>query len=260
MPVLRRSWVAVLLCALTLTLPLPLPAAAAETLVVLYQPRPPYYVETTAESGRTDVGGLVGGPAGRALAAAGIAVEWRQTPFNRQIEMIRASPAPLCALGWFRTPERRAFARFSRPLYRDLAQIALTTGPLPADTLRALLGNREIRLGVKLGYSYGAYVDGLIAAIDPNLVSTTQDTEGMLRMLIGGRFDLMLIAAEEAAEVLRDFPDRHRLSSQALSDLPPGQSRHLMCTQAVPEATLAALDRALAEIVPDPPAAPAATH
>ncbi|SDG56236.1 substrate-binding periplasmic protein [Roseospirillum parvum] len=221
---------------------------AAEPLEVLYQPRAPYYVETVGRDGRLDVGGLVGGPAGRALEAAGIEVGWQQAPFNRQITLIRTSDQPLCALGWFETPERRRFARFSAPLYRDLSQIALATEPLPSDTLRGLLGRPGLRLGIKLGYSYGPYADGLIAATAPAVVSTSQDTLGMLRMLVGGRFDLMLISAEEASEVLRTFEERHRVISHTLKDLPPGQSRHLMCTMAVPEATLTRINRALTRL------------
>lgn len=173
------------------------PAAADSPLSLLYQDRPPYYVTNPDGS----VGGLVSGPVATALRKAEIPFEWKVRPGKRQIETIRKNRAAVCSPGWFKKPKREEFAKFSDPIYRDRPQVVVVRAAerdaLPHQTLESLFTDKEWALGAKLGYSYGTFIDNMIAEIKPRMLRTPQDKTGMVRMLLGKRFDYMFAAPEE---------------------------------------------------------------
>ena len=68
----------------------------------------------------------------------------------------------------------------------------------------------------------------------------------MARMLMAGRASWMIVGAEEA-EALSQVPGAATaLRAVAFADMPPGETRHLYCNRAVPDAWLARFDQALA--------------
>jgi polar amino acid transport system substrate-binding protein len=220
--------------------------AAAQTLTLHYQERPPYSALATAGV----VAGLVATPAADALAAAGIAFEWAHTPSQRQLALVQAGDGLHCGVGWFRTDERSARGKFSRPLYRDrpLGIVVHEAAPLP-DPVRAeaLMGDVRLRLLVKEGYSYGAALDRLIERLRPRTVSTRAEPALMAQMLRSERADWMIVAPEEADAIagagLRLVP---------LADMPDGPTRHLYCSRGLPDAWLARIDAALEPPAPAP--------
>lgn len=198
---MRRSLLVWLACAPVLT--------AAQTLVLHYQERPPY--SQVQPDGQ--VRGLVADPAVRALQQAGIPFVWARTPSQRQLALIQTEGAGLhCGIGWFRTAQRAALGRFSAALYRDPPLAALVRSaawPAASASATTLLAERQLRLLIKDGYSYGPRLDRLIAAEAQSL----------------------------AAAGLRQV---------SLSDEPEGPTRHLYCNLGVPAAWLESLDGALA--------------
>jgi Trk K+ transport system NAD-binding subunit len=104
---------------------------------------------------------------------------------------------------------------------------------------------------VKSGFSYGAQIDALLAQLQPERVVTSADSVAMVRMVATQRASFMLAAEEEAAYLV----DQAIVSPGALkivhfSDLPPGERRHILCSQAVPDAVIERLDKAIG---PEPP-------
>ena len=89
--------------------------------------------------------------------------------------------------------------------------------------------------------NYEARLDALIAAAAHPPLRTSVEPTQMARMLVSGRADWMLVAPEEAS--LLAAPQLRLLP---LADEPKGQTRHLYCSRAVPEAWIARIDRALA--------------
>lgn len=224
------------------------PGIAAD-IEVLYQDRPPYYL--TNEDGSP--GGLVAGPVAEALAAAGIDAHWSDRPSKRQMEAVKANRTAVCSPGWFKKPEREEFAKFSDVVYQDLPQVVVTNrnGASVSDfgTLASLFADREMMFGTKLGYSYGPFVDGLRDQFSPNVVTTAQDNSGMIRMLLGRRFDYMIAAPEEVESLSRTFGDRAtEIVSNRMSDVPPGNKRYLMCSKKVSDDILRRFNKALADL------------
>ena len=222
-------------------------AFAAEPLQLLYQDRPPYYVSNADGS----KGGLVSGPVEKALKAAGIPFTWVARSGKGQMAAIRRGGAAVCSPGWFRKPEREVFAKFSDPVYRDRPQVVITQadnrGVFEHRTLAALFADKGLRFGVKAGYSYGPFADDLIAAQSPPVVRTTQDVGGMVRMLLGRRFDYILAAPEE----FESLADRLGIAGEdiaaiEMTDIPPGNARYLMCSKDVTDEIIGKFNTALA--------------
>jgi polar amino acid transport system substrate-binding protein len=72
----------------------------------------------------------------------------------------------------------------------------------------------------------------------------------MARMLEAGRAGWMIVAPEEAEVLLADPGSAGappQLQLYPLPGLPAGQTRHLYCNKAVPEAVIERLNRALSE-------------
>lgn len=235
---------------LLIVLSFPALPASAEPLEILITPRPPYYVLDDQGA----VGGIVADRARQAFAKAGLEVTWTVVSFNRQLQLIEDNRSPLCGIGWFKKPEREQFAKFTEHIYQDRALIALSRTRNPAVTghrdLRALMGDRSLIMGKKLGFSYGAAVDDLIIALEPRSITTDQDNAGMARMLIGRRFDYMILAPEEAEHLLGALgASGQKVTTVELLDLSPQNKRYIMCSQSVRDDIIDALNGA----IPDRP-------
>ena len=220
--------------------------AQAQGLTLHYQERAPY--STTQPDG--SVVGLAATPAARALAQASLAFVWARTPSQRQLALIQEGDGLHCGVGWFRNAERAALGKFSKPLYRDrpFGALARSDSPLRpglrAHEAMALAGHALL---VKEGYSYGAQIDRLIEAQTPPPLKTSAETAQMLRMLLAGRAGWMIVSPEEAQVLRQDAGHAAApLRSVAFQDAPAGETRHLYCNRAVPDAWLARIDQALA--------------
>lgn len=222
-------------------------AQPGRTLTLHYQERPPY--SHTGADGQPQ--GLLVAPAMRACQRAQLACSWMKTPSQRQLGLVQSGQGMDCGLGWFRNAEREALGRFSAALYQDQPFMALTRRDAPWDRQRplpALLADASRPLLVKDGYSYGALLDGLIAQHAGTVRRTSTESVQMARMVEAGRAAWMIIAPEEADALLADMGAAGAaLHLQPLPGVPAGQTRHLYCSKAVPEALLERLNRALAE-------------
>ena len=100
---------------------------------------------------------------------------------------------------------------------------------------------------VKEGYSYGQVLDRLMAQRTPPPTKTSVETVQMVRMLLAGRASWMIVAPEEALVLRQEMGAAGaELRSVAFADMPAGETRHLYCSRAVPDAWLARIDQALA--------------
>lgn len=227
---------------LCLWLLLPGMSLAREPLVVYYNERPPYLM-TAADGG---VHGLTADPASAAFFGAGLPVLWMRAPSNRQLALLKEG-GQRCAVGWFRNPERESFAKFSRPIYRDLPLVAIVRDDFilrGGATLEQLLALPGLRVLVKEKYSYGGYVDESLAKARPTRISTTAESVAMMAMIGAYRADLMFLAGEEAGYLLHlaELRDK-RLRIMRLLDVPTGERRHIMCSKDVSDDIMRRLDQ-----------------
>ncbi len=241
-----RRLLRAVLAALTI-LALALTAAAAqaqEPLSLLVFDRPPYY---QLQQGQPS-GGFLLTTALAVFAQAGIPVTVREMPPGRVVAMLKEGPSRACAVGWYKTAEREAFARFSEPLYRNQPTTVAMRATLPApETCSPFLADllaAKWQWGLREGFSYGAEYDHLLAAYPAT--KRFADTAHMVELLAKGRLDAMLVEPEELAWVLAANPAlRKQIRIVRLADSPLGGRRHIMCGLGVSPGEMARLDAAI---------------
>jgi len=201
---------------------------------VIFEPRAPYYVLTAGGEHE----GLVLGPVSKALTLMDVAVKWSERPAKRQLKLIKANRSAICSPGWFKKPERVAFARFSNPVYRDRPQVVVVrsedAGVFGFTNIRQLFAHPTLRRGGKQGYSYGAEIDRMLEELDPKTILTSKGSAHLLKMLQKERFDYFLASPEEIEHLLaREKIDPASMTLLPMKGLSSGNERFLICSKAV---------------------------
>lgn len=232
-------------------------AHAQEPIVLFWHERPPYYHQEGDALVGIDVE-----PTEAAFTAAGIPFRWQDLPAKRQLAVIRDNAVAACSPGWFRDPERERFALFSsRPLYRDRANVVLArAGDLRVarhTTLRGLLGDPALGIVTKVGYSYGAAIDTLLAQATPHRQNVASENLTMARMIAGGHADYMILSPEEGNVLIRSLgaAGQALVLLNGIRDMPAGNQRWLMCSRAVGQDLVDRVSRAI-RVPPAPPGEP----
>jgi polar amino acid transport system substrate-binding protein len=221
------------------------PILSTAQVTLHYNERPPYMVSKDGQ-----LTGLTGSPAVAAFKAAGIAFTLNSTPSTRQLITIKENTGSDCGVGWFKNAEREAFGKFTKPIYQDKPQIALTaagnTKVKGGETVESVLGNKDITLLVKQAYSYGKTLDALIAKLQPKQNSVTVESVQMLQMIHAGRADYMFMAPEEADGLISAGGiNPAEIRKASFSNAPNGEDRYIMCSKTVPDETIAKLNSAI---------------
>jgi ABC-type amino acid transport substrate-binding protein len=228
---------------------MPTPPEKDNVITVHYNERPPYLV--TTDSGVT---GLTGDPVTIAFEKGVVPYRWQQTPTKRQIYILQQNTGQDCVIAWFKNAERESFAKFSLPVYQDEPQIALARADnesIPLNgTIEEFFKNPSLTLLVKDGYSYGDFIDQKIEAYQPNRLVTTNENNGMLKMIHAGHADYMFIAPEEADGLIkasefyaRDFKKIH------FTDILSGENRYILCSMQVDDSIIEQLNAAIRQYV-----------
>lgn len=231
----------------TTPVPTEMPSTQTEKtpITVHYNERPPYLVPT--DEGVT---GLTGDPVTNAFEKSGVPYRWQQTPTKRQIYILQQNSGQDCVIAWFKNAERQSFAKFSLPVYQDGPQIGLARADndkVPKDgKIVDFFLNPQLTLLVKDGYSYGDFLDIRIQNFQPNRIVTTNENDGMLKMIHAGHADYMLIAPEEADGLIsasnfstEDFKKIY------FSDIISGEKRYILCSMNVEDAVIEKLNEAI---------------
>lgn len=228
------------------------PAANADQpLLMTFRDKPPYsYVDYGVQKG------FLLERVRQILAAAKVEAVFRDLPPKRIFADLAANAAPQCSFGWYRMPERERFARFSLPIHRDRPHVILA-GPRALDairqhkTLRSLMADNSLVLGVVDGVSYGPELDTMIAEFRGPLERSLIPPLQLARKVANRRVDFMFIDQEDLDYLLQTSPalrddDLTRLS---FPDLPPGLKRYILCNQSVGSDIMARIDQAIARVV-----------
>lgn len=221
------------------------PVHAAEPFTLYYNERPPYLVKSAHDD---RVAGLTADPAARAVEGAGFVPRWTSLPSTRQLVTLREERVPACAVGWFKNPERELSFKFTKPIYRDKPTVAIARSDFEARSskLAELVQQPGLRVLVKDKYSYGPWIDALLARARPQTFSTTEENVQMVRMIAGGRADIMLSSQEEAQYLLtQSSVSGTAVKVLRFDDVPPGEKRYLMCSRDVPDEIIQRFDKAI---------------
>jgi len=244
---MKKCFAILVACIPALILSSPPSLADCDTVTVHYHVRVPY-VEATP----IGLAGLTGTPAALAFEKAAIAFQWKQTPSKRQLLTIRRNTGCDCSIGWFKNPERQKFAKFTHHIYQDEPQIALARADdsrlYAGMTVDTALANRQLKLEVKDGYSYGVFLDAKIARHRPKLSRTTGANVRMLKKIHQRRADYMFIAPEEAASLIQlsGFPAAD-FKFVRFADMSEGEKRYILCSRKVGDDIIEKLNAAIAE-------------
>ena len=149
----------------------------ADDLTLYYHSRPPY----AAVQPNGEVAGITADIAANALAMAGISYHWEEMPSARQLVVLKENTSAACGLGWFKRPEREAFANFSAALYKYHPTVAVSRADdarFPeTPSIAQLFADKRLVLLLKNGYSYGPQIDGWIKAGAPSSRTSSTRSE-----------------------------------------------------------------------------------
>ncbi|MHA4871241.1 substrate-binding periplasmic protein [Duganella sp. PWIR1] len=221
------------------------PAAPFEPLELQIVQRPPYLMVQADGT----ISGIAVKPTLDAFRKAGIEVFWKEVPAVRQMVRLKANQERVCSVGWYKTPERLRFTKFSSPVSHD-SPWAGFAGPqirLPRDiTVRALLADPRVTVLLKTGFVYGDYLDREISTMRARRQETHADMPQVLKMIEVGRAQITFAPIEEIQYYLRHYANSDTESMVIpFRDMPPGYARHLMCSKRVEDQLIARFNAAL---------------
>jgi polar amino acid transport system substrate-binding protein len=215
-----------------------------------YYERKPFH--HTLENGT--VVGLTAIPSELAFKKIGITIKWELVPVNRILDNLKRSDEPLCSPGWYKKPEREAYAQFSAPIYRDKPLVGLARADFSVKngiTAKELFANPSTKLLVKQNFSQGAYMDALIATMQPGQVTAVAaEIPNLVKMVNAKRADLIITTQEEVAL----YVDQAELAMRdfrvlVFPDVPAVEMRYILCSKQVPAETMQKLNEAIGNAV-----------
>lgn len=214
----------------------------AASLEIVYEERIPY-IQVSTKS----IEGLVATPIMNALTQANIEYQLKQKPSKRHLYEIKANQKPLCAIGWFKNPDRETFGKFTLPLYQDKAMGIVARNDRKTEFSGAsidTLFEKEYSVLTKASYSYGKFLDDKLKESSLTQKEVYANNEKMLLLIEKKRADFMFISQEEAA-LLLNKKYQVSLSFYAIKGMPKGNKRYLICSQKVSDATIDAINQYL---------------
>ena len=214
-------------------------------ITVHFHERRPFYM-----SYKDEIHGLVADPIALAFEYAEIPFQWQDTPATRQLDIIKKNQDKSCAAGWFKTPERETYARYTLPVYQDKPFVAVTRNNneliAEVETLARVLSEHRLQLLVKEGYSYGNYIDAQRKTFVPRQTTTTADNQNILKMIQNYRADYSFMTEEEAYDLLiSSGMNSSNFKVVHFSDMPQGNRRYIICSKQVEPEIIEQLNSAI---------------
>lgn len=207
--------------------------AAADPLIMVFNQRHPYhYID-----GENPVPhGLVADIAVKILSDTGMEIHYKEMSANRIFAMIKQD-SPFCSFGWFKTPERLQYAKFTYGLLQDEPFIIVTNRRNKElfdkhKTLASVFSDSSLKFGTRAKTSYGEEVDALIDGAVLQVIAPNNTQINMIKMLDRTRFHFMLLVPVEIEEAFSSAGvDLSKYTTITFPDIPKGNKRRIMCTK-----------------------------
>ena len=219
-------------------------------LTVEYLEFPPYYYTNSA----MQPDGFLLKLADAAFAEAGVHPDYESQSAKLILSHMH-SDLPVCSIGWFKTPERETFARFSRKIYqnRPVEVVFLEKNASlfeKHETLASLVRDRSLTLGKAKNYSQGKVADEIIAEGAPRTTLVNGSYADLFRLLAAGEFSYFIVASEYIDyQIRRNHLNVDLFVHKKMADIPEGNIRYLMYSQGVPESVIRRIDKALEKVI-----------
>lgn len=224
--------------------------AQADDLITLhFYERPPYMMKDG--NGAT---GITASAAAAAFAKADIAFKWQISPAKRQLILLKEDSGQDCGVGWYKTPERETFGKFTVPIYRDKPTVALMRPGYtpPSQSLAAIVADPKVRILMKEGLTYGQDVIRIMsqANVKANVQKVTGEQPQLARMISGARADFMFSPQEESRMLVTSTETGpNSMKVFTFSDVNVGETRHILCSKKVSDEVISKLNKALAAMI-----------
>lgn len=225
-------------------------SASAESIVVSYLQRPPYYFKKNTQ----DKGILV--DITRAVfERAGLEHSFVVLPPKRIMLQLRRADSSHCSIGWFKTPQRELFSKFTLPIYQNKSLVVLfnkSSKPVISSykTVAQLVKDPTLTMGRVAAFSYGDYIDDLLDKHKPQTLEVTGKQGQLVRLLSIGRISYLFISPVEVPTIIASAGfSTHKLETHILSDIPKGNKRYLMCSTATSDQSINRLNLAIQEVI-----------
>nr|WP_315484453.1 transporter substrate-binding domain-containing protein [uncultured Undibacterium sp.] len=167
--------------------------AQAKILKADARPRPPEIV-TDEQTGT--VSGPVVEILNEAARSLGYQVQWRIVPFPRTLEDLKTGVTDIVP-GIFMNEERKSYMEFLGPVGTERAPVRFLMRTGQTNLLKSYEDLKKLKVGVKRGTLYFPQFDKDQAIRRV----AAQDDHNMVKMLVAGRFDVMIVNDKEAAAV-----------------------------------------------------------
>ena len=223
--------------------------SADATVMVQYRDKPPYSY--------TREGKPVGFLMERTLEIfrrGGVPLATEEVPVKRITRDIQLDGAAVCSPGWYKLPEREAYALFSLPIHEDKPHLVLAGAHSAARvrgaaSLKELFALTDLNLGKVSGTSYGGELDAMMANTAQTVMDSTVTPLAMAKMIKFKRADYMLIDEEDYSYLnQRGEIDAADMQPVRFADMPPGLKRYIMCSKSVGADTVARLNAAIKQM------------
>ena len=223
--------------------------AHGQEVIIEYRDKPPYMY---TESGRPT--GFLIDKTSKIFDKADISYIYLELPAKRILYDIKENKSPICATGWYKSPERELFANFTLPIHHDRPHMILVgaTGKekiREVDSLKEILANKSLSMIKIDGVSYGTELDTMLRNNAVNIVSTTTTPLGLAKMIRYGRADYMVIDQDDYEYLNANSDlDAEGVTPLRFHDMPPGELRYIMCSKATEWETIQKLNRAIQQL------------
>jgi uncharacterized protein (TIGR02285 family) len=155
-----------------------------------------------------------------------------------------------CTPGWYKKPDREAYAQFSLPIYQDLPLQGLSRANFSVPdgiTAKELFLRPDLRLLLKQNFSKGAYMDSLIEHIPAQQVQkVAAEVPTLVKMIQADRADLIITTEEETDYFISQSGyQKQDFRIIKFPDVPATEKRYILCSQRVPTEIMNRLNQSI---------------
>ncbi|WP_319761001.1 transporter substrate-binding domain-containing protein [Maridesulfovibrio sp.] len=223
--------------------------AFADHLTVGYIELPPYYYTNSQQKPE----GFLLNLTQRIMNKAGCDCSYVSMPSKRILHTLKKKRA-FASIGWFKTPQREKYAKFSLSIYENKPIVVLLRQEdheafAKYSTLEKLLKENKFKTGLIAGHSMGGYIDYLLKKYSRAVHLLSGTTEQLVKMLHDGHIDFCLLAPVEIAKIIKKSSYKEDdFYFMSMKDIIKGNTRHLIFSKDVSNDTISKINAAITEI------------
>ncbi|APJ03258.1 hypothetical protein AXG55_04810 [Silvanigrella aquatica] len=222
--------------------------AQSYKITIYYEERPPYFILDSSKQKIVD--GIAFKKVNKILTDSKVKYEYEQIPIIRSLQNIKDNKIPCCVTYTYKNKMREEYARFTLPYLKDKRLVIITKKNNEklkgANNLIEILSDNNITPILKVGYTYGTSVTGILQKYrgysifnlndqkNKNIVMTSQIQEDILKKLLENEGDFTLMPLNEFQYYIQTNPNfSDILTYKTIPESTEEIYRHFMCSKKV---------------------------